>query len=697
MNLPSHFSGIPYAKGGRSYRGADCVGIVALFLRDWLHLDLQIPATPESKSADLDQLLAPFPYDPDRLPIVGDVLFFRHQSSARICHVAVSMGGRRWLHTCGGYWSRVDDGLTLICRTGLVPVYSVPATHLQTLSTALANRDLGWQFAIMFLLSVALSVASSFLMSKPKLGTFRNDAGRYGFDGLITANNPTLPLPDILGSVGLAGNCIFQSRADKTLATSDQRSQRANKVVVLASGPIDSFDHAGRVPKINGLAYNNTFWHENGLALDPAQTRVEAVDGIIDGSSGRGSISLYPGTHDITVPVDIRASYDRCFPVYGFSGSAYAVFRLIDSTKFNQFNLVASVRGRHLRTFDSSGFITATATAESLTGADGSKTRFKLAHDDILSVSSLTVNSVAQEPLSATRQDGPIYHLNALKGYIEFPTPPAAAATIEITYVYYVRAWTQNPAAHLVYLLTENKRGKGFVSDRINWASAAAFQTYCDEDVDWVSGTQSVTEPRWQSDYAIDYRRPVQEHLRAILDAAYGFLTLSAGLFILKPRRDESPVFQLTGDNILAGSFSSEQVDRSTRGNRVRIYYQLDDQYNAESDVAVDDSADQDDRETRWGNEGVQEEVLHCPAVARETHAQRLAQTMLAENLGSQWVVECKLGFGGLSLEPGDVVGVTHPSQPTWSEKQFRIEEANLDDNGRLELKLSEYVPSAYL
>jgi hypothetical protein len=67
-------------------------------------------------------------------------------------------------------------------------------------------------------------------------------------------------------------------------------------------------------------------------------------------------------------------------------------YRLVDSTKFTNFNMLVPLGGRYFRLFDSSGFITGTLTGESLAGADGTKVRFKTVYPDIKSVASVTVN-----------------------------------------------------------------------------------------------------------------------------------------------------------------------------------------------------------------------------------------------------------------------------------------------------------------
>jgi hypothetical protein len=501
----------------------------------------------------------------------------------------------------------------------------------------------------------------------------------------------------VLGAVSVAGNCPYQSRVDRSQVITDQVSQRANKVVILGSGPFEALEYNSNKIKINGMTYDNAWWHPSGYQIDPAQSKAEAVDGTIGGESGRPSISVYLGAPAVAVPVDIRAQYDRNFPVYGFAGCSYIVARLMDSTKATSWNLIATVKGRKCRTFTTAGFDQTTVTDEAVGTGDGAAVRFKLDYDDIASVTSVSVGGVAYSEVSAANQTGLVYGVNLTKGYVEFLTAPAVSAAVVCTYKYYPRAWTQNPASQIVYLLTEPIRGKGNEASKINWASFVTARDYSDADVTWQMAGGPVTGDRYHSDYSIDYRKPIQEHLRAILDACYGTLFLSGGLFTMRIRSAEASVFSFTAANILQDSFVSEMVDRSARANRMHVFYHALETFSAETEVVRDDPAEQEARVARLGNDGVVEETLRMLAVSTQTQAERLGETMLREDVGSRWLCEFKTTVKGLALEPGDVVDVTHPSQPSWAAKDFRIEEVSLDEMDRLIIRASEYVPSAYI
>lgn len=690
---------IPWLVGGRTREGVDCVGLACLYLAEQhgIRIETQTPeglAIPGAKKLAL-KILAENRFSRETLTH-GCIVFFADRKG-RVCHVATYLSGDKWLHILQGCESRMDRTTTLMERLGLSPVAQIRPDQAEELAAALALPGLGWATVALIILSIALSAASAFLTPRPKVGQFRNESGRYGFDQLYTQTNPTLPLPDLFGAVSVAGNSPYQSRVDKSQPTADPTAQKANKVVVLCGGPIESFTYGSNQVKINGLVYSDATFHPSGYAIDPAQTKAEAVDGTISTDVNRPSMSLYLGTHGISVPVDVRAQYDRNFPVYGFAGCAYLVARLVDSTKYSQWNLIATPKGRLCRTFDENGFITATATSEAVGTGDGSTVRFKLAYADVKSVTSVTVGGVTYSAITEAVQTGNVYHLNATKGYLEFLTAPAGAAAIVCTYVYYPRAWTQNPAAILVYLLTEKVRGKGFDEAKIDWAFADALQDSCNEDVTWQTANGAVTEDRAHCDYALDYRKPIQEHLRAVLDSCYGILLLSGGKFVMRPRAAGTSVFSFTTANILRDSFSSEMLDRSQRANRFHIFYHALETFSAETEIVRDDPDDQAAREARLGNDGVVEESLRMLAVSSQSQAERLGEIMLREDVATKWVVELKTTVKGLALQPGDVVDLTHPSQPAWAGKLFRIEDRSLDENDRLTLRLSEYSGSAYI
>ena len=440
------YIGIPWKDGGRNFAGADCVGVTCLFLGEEFGFKATPPAS-KQRPEDLSKLLADHPFDERKLER-GHVVFFARQDG-EIRHVAVWLGGGRLLHTFTGSPSRVENGFTLAKRVGMRPVAMVDPAQAELLAVALADGRLG-AFLVPIIIAIILAVVASLLMPKPKMNP--NSYGKYSFNGLLTQNSPEVPLPDILGAVTVAGNSPYTQLADASLTVSSQAQQAANKIVVLSSAPIWAVDYTDFNILINGVTYTDASLFKSanstGIYLNPDQTEAACVTGSIGPDTYAPSMTIYDGHHDISVPVDIRAQFDRTFPIYGYSGCCYIVFRLFNSSIFTSFNVNAQVQGRLCRTYDTNGFITVTSTSEAVATGDGVTKRFKLDNWDVLSLSSVTVGGTAYSQIAPGNQSGNVFNLNATKGFIEFVTAPGNGTAIVATYSYYVRAWTQCPADH---------------------------------------------------------------------------------------------------------------------------------------------------------------------------------------------------------------------------------------------------------
>ncbi len=701
------YVGIPWKKHGHSREGCDCVGLTWLWLTE--QASVQMPPPSPKMEARADELLKDHKLFKAEELKRGDAVFFKHKASGKIRHVAIYLGDGKLLTIVAGATSRIENGFTLLKRFGFMPVNAIPPGDSERLSKAFSDTRVGWVAVIGIVISLALSAVSYLMSSSTTAATTAasttKSSGKYSANtgGLATAKDPELPLPDILGKVVVAGNCVYQQLPVKDYATGNSPPQMWNQVIILNSAPSQFIDLSSL--QVNGLAYSDSSFHSgsnlDGIALNPPQSDPSPIiNGNLNGDTYVPSVSSYLGSYDIQVRVDVRAGADRNFPVYGFSGCSYLVFRLINSDNFQTFNITIRVLGRLCRTFDEDGFIVTTRTGGTLSGADGVQTRFKMGHEDVIAISSLTVNGTSYSEISPAAQTGNVYHLNKTKGFVEFINAPPNAATILVTYTYYPRAFTRNPAAHIIYLLTEPRRGKGFSADRIDWAEAVAARDYHDEALSWNDVTGVSTAPRFQTDYSIDTEGTVQDHLQVLLDACHSALLLVSGKFILRPIKDGASVYSFDPSNIMLddtgqSSFKASLQDRSTRSNRVKVAYHSEDTLNSETDVMADDEVNQADRDGRAGDNGIVEEDLKFYAVTTYPQASRLALTILRERVGSNWLYTWKTNIQGLALIPGDFVDVTHPSLPSPA-KILRLETTEYDSDDRLTLTASEVVPSAY-
>lgn len=685
------YIGLPWQAGGRSRAGVDCVGLAWLWLTKEGGLNFPAPESERNKRCG-EVLQARCKQSAWER---GDLVFFKKRG--HIVHVAVHLGEGKLLHILNGYESRVDNGMKLLERAGCYFAGVIDRRDVEGMVAAMADPWLGSPGTIILLIvSIALSAISALMT--PSLSGFKSKNGRYGAGALVTQRNPEVPLPDILGQVVVAGNGVYQQLPDRSGTTSNP--QKWNQVIVLASGPITEFD-ANTGLRIKGVDYSDKYFFDgtnvDGIFLSPAQTKAEAVTGSINSDSNVPSLTLYDGTHDISVPVDVRAQYDRGFPIYGFSGTAYLVLRAMHATTFANLNFTVRVKGRALRTFDEDGFIVNSVSSENAGTGDGVTVRFKLDFEDIVAVSAVTAGATSYTEISASNQSGDIFSVNRTKGYIEFITAPASG-TISVSYTYYDRAWSNNPAVQVAYLLTENRRGRGFDASRIDWVAMVAARDYFDETVSWTNGGGVTSEARYVSNYAIDDRKPIVDHLRSVLDACNAMLFLSNGKFVLRPRTAEASVFSFDTSNILVGDEGESSLevtyeDRSGKPNRAKLFYHSDENLNAESDTPADDEDNQNARSARLGNGGVVDRDLKLPAVTTLTQAERLGEMYVREQTGGNRVLKWTANIRGLALQPMDVVEVTHPALE--GALDVRIEELEHDENDRLVITAREYVPSA--
>jgi hypothetical protein len=215
-----------------------------------------------------------------------------------------------------------------------------------------------------------------------------------------------------------------------------------------------------------------------------------------------------------------------------------------------------------------------------------------------------------------------------------------------------------------------------------------------------VDSLGTFTQPRYQTNYSIDERKAIQDHIQAILDGCNTMLFCSNGQFIMQARQAQSSVFSFNTSNILldtngSSTFQSELTDRSGKPNRFHFFFQSSNSFNAETEVIVEDTFNQQQRAPRLGNGGIVEENFKYPAVTNQQQAEFLANMLLREGLDSNYLYSWKTSVKALAIQPGDLVDVTHPSIPGIT-KYLRVESIDQDENDYLSFTASEYAPAAY-
>lgn len=96
------YVGIPYRRGGETRDGADCWGLVRLWFREQLGVELPMVSDDALREVERQRCL----WTPIETPARGDLLLFRQPG--RAVHCAVALGDGRMLHAVEGQTSRID-------------------------------------------------------------------------------------------------------------------------------------------------------------------------------------------------------------------------------------------------------------------------------------------------------------------------------------------------------------------------------------------------------------------------------------------------------------------------------------------------------------------------------------------------------------------------------------------------------------
>ena len=107
INAAAKYENTPYRYGGITSRGMDCSGLIYASFKDAVGVSL-----PRSASS-LYSWVERIPFDKAQ---PGDLLFFKTDSSGKVTHVALYLGGRRFIHSAsfgartGVIYTTLDEG-----------------------------------------------------------------------------------------------------------------------------------------------------------------------------------------------------------------------------------------------------------------------------------------------------------------------------------------------------------------------------------------------------------------------------------------------------------------------------------------------------------------------------------------------------------------------------------------------------------
>jgi len=126
INAAAKYENVPYRYGGITKSGLDCSGFVYVSFKDALGV-----STPRS-SVSLYTWAEKIPVDKAQ---PGDLLFFKTTGGGSISHVAIYLGGRRFIHAASAgpntgviystldekYWSRTFASAGRVFVNGIIP------------------------------------------------------------------------------------------------------------------------------------------------------------------------------------------------------------------------------------------------------------------------------------------------------------------------------------------------------------------------------------------------------------------------------------------------------------------------------------------------------------------------------------------------------------------------------------------------
>jgi len=249
------------------------------------------------------------------------------------------------------------------------------------------------------------------------------------------------------------------------------------------------------------------------------------------------------------------------------------------------------------------------------------------------------------------------------------------------------KTYSANYAACLRdYLITERQRGGvGIPAANIDSDSWGEAYEDCAESV---SDGEGGTEARYEIGYSIDQRRPANDNIAEMLVGFGGMIFRSGSVFKLRVSKQESSVLSLTEeDHIKEMVIFGKDVDEKI--NKFSIEYFDPDQNDVMVKVpCAQNRADQQRR-------GIYEKTLTIPCINRQSQALRLGYQYFYEELINNLTGKLVVSMEAVSLEPGDIIKVTH-SLMNWTEQRARVLEIAELEAGIYTLYFQTYNPSIY-
>ena len=254
-------------------------------------------------------------------------------------------------------------------------------------------------------------------------------------------------------------------------------------------------------------------------------------------------------------------------------------------------------------------------------------------------------------------------------------------------------AYSDNPALCLLDYLKNTRYGKGLVSSSFepnydSWKTAA---DVCDDDVTAFAGH---TTKNFQCNTVLNTDNTIMSNVKVLLSGMRGLLPYTQGIYKLVIERAGLSSFAFTEDHIVNGiSFSGEK--KSNRYNRVITTFTNPDNNWQEDQVEYPDAGSAEYTTLKSEDGGFElEHRVHLPTITNLYQAKHIAQTILKR---SRQGIQCSFLSTAEALEVavGDIVNVTHRT-PGWVNKQFRVMDLSLQNDGNVVVSLMEHQNSIY-
>jgi hypothetical protein len=232
--------------------------------------------------------------------------------------------------------------------------------------------------------------------------------------------------------------------------------------------------------------------------------------------------------------------------------------------------------------------------------------------------------------------------------------------------------WTDNPAYHVVYMLTERKRhGAGRDPRLINYAAWRKFADWCEDVIDvrrWDEATDSVveeTQGRFKWNYVLDTRKRAQTYVEKVCNTCETALAIAGGQIFFVPEApfDGIPAMVVHENNILVdgnGVSTMKKVADKPEDIPNRINAQFVDQNTWERvELPLDDPA----RE----HESVRNpETINFFGITDPRVIQRMVYRMFRQAQAVNGVYQWEMGVEALDAKVGDYVMVAANRKMGW-------------------------------